>query len=280
MVREFIKKTDKKAVLAVDSLNLGFRYLHSGQKKFAAEYIATVKSLAVSYGCGKIIMLADKGASEYRLNIDPEYKANRRALRETQTEAEKQKFSDFITEFEQTILELEELEGIPVLRYQGIEADDLAGYITKHRGYLGISKIKLISSDKDWSLLINENVSQFSTVTRKEYSIDTWSDHYSFSPEQFLSFKCLTGDKGDNIPGIPQIGPKRAEALLEEYDDIFNIYDAIPIDSKYKFIQNLNANKEQLMLNVELMSLLDYCDDIIGENAEDLTSRVMRYMQS
>ena len=67
--------------------------------------------------------------------------------------------------------------------------------------------------------------------------------------------------------------------MLEEYGDVFDIYDAIPIDSKYKFIQNLNANKEQLLINVELMSLLDYCDDIIGDNAEDLTSRVRRYMQ-
>ena len=48
----------------------------------------------------------------------------------------------------------------------------------------------------------------------------------------YISMKCLTGDKGDNVPGIPGIGPKRATQLIEQYGSAWDIYEAIPIDSR------------------------------------------------
>jgi 5'-3' exonuclease len=278
MARKFIKTKNEKDVLVVDGLNLAFRYLHNNTKEFANTYIQTLKSLAQSYSCGRIIIAADKGSSTYRKNIDPEYKGNRKVLREKQTEEEAQDFTDFIQEFENTILQVEELEGYPVLRFQGIEADDIAAYIVKHREDLGINNIKLISSDKDWSLLLNDNVSQFSTVTRKEYSLDTWSTHYDFDHELFLTFKCLTGDKSDNIPGISGIGPKRATALMEEYGNVFDIYEACPLPGKQKFIQNLNNNYEQLLVNIELMHLLEYCDEILENYNDEINEKIMEYI--
>ena len=56
-------------------------------------------------------------------------------------------------------------------------------------------------------------------------------------PEQYISLKCLTGDKGDNVPGIPGIGPKRAVQLIRDYGDAMDIYNATPIESRYKYIQ-------------------------------------------
>ena len=125
-------------------------------------------------------------------------------------------------------------------------------------------------------LLIQENVGRFSYVTRKEVTLETWSDHYECSPEQYISLKCLTGDKGDNVPGIPGIGPKRAVQLIEQYGDAMNIYDATPIDSRYKFIQALNENAEQILQNYELMDLMTYCDDAIGaDNISDIQGRMI-----
>ena len=97
----------------------------------------------------------------------------------------------------------------------------------------------------------------------------------------FLTFKCLAGDTGDNIPGIKGIGPKRAEQLIEQYGDLFDIYNACPIDSKYKFIQELNENAERLLLNAELMDLESYAEQALIEsniNIEDLSSKVKEHL--
>ena len=91
-----------------------------------------------------------------------------------------------------------------------------------------------------------------------------WKDHYDVTPEEYISLKCLTGDKGDNVPGIPGIGPKRAVGLIKQYGDALSIYDACPIESKYKYIESLNENYEQIIQNYELMDLITYCDDAIG----------------
>ena len=76
----------------------------------------------------------------------------------------------------------------------------------------------------------------------------------------------MTGDSGDNVPGIPQIGPKRAEGLVKEFGSAFDIYDAAPFSSSYKYMQSLNENVDRLLLNYELMDLLAYCDEAIGSD--------------
>ena len=155
-------------------------------------------------------------------------------------------------------------EDYPVLRFKGVEADDIAAHLVKERDQYNLEYIWLISSDRDWDLLIQENVGRFSYVTRKEVTLENWSQHYEVSPEQYISLKCLTGDKGDNVPGIPGIGPKRATSLIKQYGDAMNIYDAAPINSNYKYIQALNENAEQILQNYELMDLIAFCDEAIG----------------
>lgn len=249
-------------VLIVDALNLAFRWKHQGRSDFREQYVETVKSLANSYKCGRIIITADWGSSSYRKDLLPEYKQNRKDKYATQTEAEKQAFIDFFDEYEETLELL--AESYTVLRYKGVEADDLAAHLVKQKEEYGLEDIWLLSSDRDWDLLIQDGVSRFSYVTRKEVTINNWSEHYGVTPEEYISFKCLTGDKGDNVPGINGIGPKRAEQLIKEYGDAMTIYDNIPLDGKYKYIQELNANAEVLLKNYELMDLITYCDDAIG----------------
>ena len=93
-------------------------------------------------------------------------------------------------------------------------------------------------------------MSRFSTVTRKETTVHNWDEHYDFEIEDYISFKCLTGDKGDNVPGVPGVGPKRAVALMQQYGTIFDIYDALPLEGRYKYIQSVNETGEQLLLKL------------------------------
>jgi DNA polymerase-1 len=265
---------DSGTALVVDALNLAFRWKHQGRTDFRHDYVAVVKSLANSYNCGNIIITADWGSSSYRKEILPEYKQNRKDKYATQTEEEKQAFIDFFEEYEETLELL--AEEYQVLRFKGVEADDLAAHLVKRKKDYGLEDVWLISSDRDWDLLIQDGVSRFSYVTRKEVTIDNWSEHYNVSPEEYISFKCLTGDKGDNVPGINGIGPKRAEGLIKDYGDAMTIYDNIPLSGSYKYIQELNANAEVLLKNYELMDLVTYCDEAIGvDNVSEIEGRMM-----
>ena len=187
-------------------------------------------------------------------------------MKEKQTEQEAQDFKEFLEEFTRAFEKLGEMYS--TYRFKGVEADDIAAYLVKYYKQ-EYTHTWLISSDKDWDLLIDKNVSRFSYVTRKEITLNNWSEHYTYEPEMHISIKVLMGDKGDHVPGVEGIGIKRAETLVSNYGSAYDIYDELPIDSKYKYIQNLNEFKEDLLLNYELMDLMTYCDDAVGtENIE------------
>ena len=270
---------NNKNLLIVDGLNVAFRWRYKKVPYYTNDYVRTVESLAKSYNCGKIVILAD-GGSTYRKNLYPDYKANRKDRYKDQTDTEKQEFEQFLAEFANAFKRLQN-KGHLIIKQRGLEADDLAAWIVGKRREFGIDETWLISSDKDWDLLIQDGVSRFSTVTRKEVTVDTWDEHYNFDPEYFLTFKCLAGDTGDNIPGISGIGPKRATQLIEQYGDLYDIYNSCPIDSKYKHIQSLNENIDRLLLNAELMDLESYSEQAViesGMNLEDLSSDVKEYL--
>lgn len=266
-----IAAKDKNTWLVVDGLNLAFRYAHNGTKDFIDEYINTINSLANSYKATTIIIACDKGSSTYRKTIYPEYKGDRKEKYEKQTEEEKQKFLDFFSYFDSMV------DRLPwtVFRYDGVEADDIAAFLVKNNP---TKKIWLVSSDKDWDLLINQNVSRFSYVTRKEVTYDNFFDTYNCSIENYITLKCLQGGD-DNIKGVDGIGPKRAIQLIEEYGNIFDLIDSIPLTGKQKFIQNLNNSKDKLILNFQLMDLLTYCEEAIGsDNLADINKRMQKYV--
>lgn len=158
-----ITGSGRNATIVIDALNLAFRWKHQGRTDFCDDYVRTVESLARSYDCSNIIITSDKGSSSYRREISPEYKQNRKDKYAEQTEEEKQAFADFFEEFENTLEVL--ADKFPVLRYQGVEADDIAAHLVKNRKRYGLGDMWLISSDRDWDLLIDERVARFSYVT-------------------------------------------------------------------------------------------------------------------
>ena len=131
----------------------------------------------------------------------------------------------------------------------------------------GINEIWLISSDRDYDLLVQHKVSRFSYVTRKEVTIENWAEHYSVSQEEYISMKCLMGDSGDNVPGVPKIGPKTAQKLIEQYGSTMDIAASLPLPGKYVYIKNLNDFwQANLLRNYQLMDLVTFCDDALGSD--------------
>lgn len=275
-----IVEDQDKHVLVIDALNLAFRWKHSGDTDFLDSYRRTVDSLRKSYKCGKVVIACDSGSSSYRKNILPTYKQNRKDKFETQTPEEKEAFEKFFTEFNRVIKKYEEEERYPVLRFDRCEADDIAAYIVKNRKHWDIQKIVLASSDKDWDLLITPDVMRFSYVTRKEVTWENWNEHYDYDQEHHISIKCLTGDSGDNVPGVQGIGPKKALSVIQAYGSVLEIAASLPVNSKYKYIANLNIfGCDSLVKNYQLMDLLEFCSDALGpDNCDAINNKLKVYI--
>jgi 5'-3' exonuclease len=271
---EHVTPENPRATMIVDGLNLCFRWKHTpNYNNYREEFIRTVRSLASSYKCERIIIAADWGSSTYRKEICDLYKADRKEKYKDQTDEEREAFLEFFNEYEATMEEASQV--FTVLRYKGVEADDIAAYLVKNRNEFNLEDIWLISSDGDWDLLVNEDTSRFTWRTRKEITVDNWGDHYDVTPEQFICYKVLMGDKSDNIPGVKGVGPKRAATLLSQYDTAFDIHDSLPLDGTAQYIKNLNEFGDQIHTNYQLMDLISYCEDAIGqENIADIKKQL------
>jgi DNA polymerase-1 len=272
--------TAGNVLLVIDSLNLAFRYKHSGATDFAEDYVRTVNSLKKSYKASHVIVACDQGSSSYRKNLSPIYKQNRKDKQEQQTDAEAAAFELFFEDFMSTLEYIKMTTEYPVLKFQGVEADDIAAYIVSKKSELGFDEIWLVSSDRDWDLLVQPGVSRFSYVTRKEVTDNNWSTHYDWTQEQYISIKCLMGDTGDNVLGVPSVGPKRAHSLVEEFGSTWDIIASIPLNGKYKYIQELNKCKDQLMLNYQLMDLVTHCEEAVGvDNCKQIDNILETYIK-
>ena len=270
---------ERDNLLVVDGLNLAFRYKHSGSTNFAADYLRLIQSLAQSYSAAKVIVTSDWGKSSYRLAVDAEYKGNRTKLREKQTEEEKDAFTAFIQEYDRTLKLVGEV--FPVVKFKGVEADDIAAYIASKFDDNELEHCWLVSSDKDWDLLITNFISRFSYVTRKETTVQNFEETHNCTPEEFISMKALMGDTGDNVPGVSGVGAKRAYAVIREYGSALDIYDQVPLPGNYVYIKNLNASEDRILINYELMDLLTYCEEAIGEdNVKELDELLERYVNN
>lgn len=268
-------------LMIVDGLNLAFRWKHSGATEFKDDYIKTIDSLRKSYKARWVVLACDKGSSSYRKQVYDQYKQNRKDKFSEQSLEEQAKFEIFFEEFTNTLQAIEAEGRYPMFRFQGVEADDIAAYIVKNQKlWPEVENYVLVSSDRDWDLLIKPNVMRFSYVTRKEITWDTWHDHYDCDPDDYISIKCLQGDTGDNVPGVPGIGPKKAAALVKEWGSTYDIIANLPIPSKYKYIQNLNEfGADNLMRNYELMDLLEFCTQAIGEeNCSQINTVLQGYI--
>lgn len=260
--------------MVVDSLNLAFRYKHQQALHFLEDYVRTVESLKKSYKASQVIILSDWGSSTFRKDIYAEYKQNRKDKQELQSPEEAAYFEKFFEEYVRIVEYYAKESSYPTFRFKGVEADDIAAHIVENKEKYGLKEIWLISSDRDWDLLIRHKVSRFSYVTRKEITLENWHEHYEFDPEAYISIKCLQGDSGDNVPGVQKIGPKTAAKLVAEYGSALDIADALPLPGKYVYIRNLNDfGADNLRRNYYLMDLVSFCDDAIGqENLKEIQS--------
>ena len=150
---------------------------------------------------------------------------------------------------------------IPILELEGYEADDILGTVAKNNSKQGIQTY-ILTGDRDSFQLIDENTSIVMPSTKMgktEYTIYTpekLKETYNLEPKQIIDMKALMGDKSDNIPGVPLVGEKTAQSLLElsvSLDEIYENIDTIDISEKLR--ERLKEHKDMAYLSYKLATI-------------------------
>ena len=144
--------------------------------------------------------------------------------------------------------------GIPTLQMPTFEADDVAATVARITEELG-GRCFIVTADKDCRQLITEHVRVYNI--RKDEIIDreVLQQLWGIAPQQVVDYQALVGDSSDNVPGVPQIGPKAARELLEKYGTLESIYEHVAEVSGTVRKQNLITYHEQALLSRQLVRL-------------------------
>ncbi len=108
---------------------------------------------------------------------------------------------------------------IPVLEKQGVEADDLIGTLARRHAAQGL-RVLIVSGDKDMMQLVSDDVVMVDTMRDKTFDATAVRERFGVDPDRVVEMLGLMGDATDNIPGVPGIGPKGAQRLLEQFGTI------------------------------------------------------------
>ncbi|NQU10579.1 DNA polymerase I, partial [bacterium] len=147
--------------------------------------------------------------------------------------------------------------GIPVLGYPGAEADDVIATLARQTiADTADVYVRILSGDKDLQQLLGDRVVMLDI--HKDRVIDTavLREEKGIAPDQVGDVLALMGDKVDNIPGVPGIGPKTATELIRQFGSIDGIYAQLD-QIKGKRRENLEGGREQLLLSRQLVALKD-----------------------
>ncbi len=203
--------------------------------------------LIEDYKDDKMLVVFDAARENFRNTIFNEYKANRGETPE-----------DLIPQFN-IIKECVDSFNIPQIEIEGYEADDIIATYCKLAEQQKNETI-IVSSDKDLMQLVTNEITMLDPMKNKKIGIEQVIDKFGLPPEKVIQIQALTGDKVDNIPGAPGIGPKTALQLIEEFGDIHNL-----IKNAYKISQEKRRNvildhQSDILLSLELVKLKNDID--------------------
>ncbi len=178
----------------------------------------------------------------FRHDIYPEYKANRPPM------------PDDLAVQIPYIKELVAAMNIPCFEETGVEADDIiasAARLLSEQGH----KVIIVSGDKDLLQLVGEQVVMWDPMKKKTMDAAAVTEKYHVSPQQLLDCYALMGDSSDNVPGVPGVGPKTAEKLINEHGSLEQVYDALEGMKKSRLKERLGENREAAFLSRDLIRL-------------------------
>lgn len=188
----------------------------------------------------------DKGGSKDRLDIFPEYKANRDVT------------PDAIKIAVPYIESILKAMNIPVVVKEGFEADDIIGTLAKQAEKQNY-QVFMVTSDKDFGQLVSENIFMYRPMFGGGY--ETWGiseiqERFGVvRPEQVIDYLGMMGDASDNIPGLPGVGDKTAKKFIAKYGSMEELL-ANTHQLKGKLREKIEANKELGLLSKKLATII------------------------
>lgn len=226
---------------------------------------------------GKVLWLWD-GCAQFRLDLWPDYKGNRK---DTPEKIEiKEKYHAAKPYIQRALTHL----GVDQVLAPDYEADDLAGYFTRKLQAMG-KDVLLLTGDQDWLQLINGKTRWYDPRSNVEKHCNraTFEEFTGVqTTAQFLECKALIGDNSDNIPGIPGIGDKASMLIMQNFGSIKNLLADYKANGEFdkdrlpnglsRFRKKINtfcaAGVKDFVRNYKLMNLNDTArDSLVRENA-------------
>lgn len=196
--------------------------------------ISMIRKLLSDYHPQHIAIVFDAKGKTFRDDLFVEYKAQRPPMPD-----------DLIAQIE-PLHNVIEAMGLPLLMIDGVEADDVIGTLAHQATHKGMHTV-ISTGDKDLAQLVNNHVTLVNTMNNTTLDPQGVIHKFGIPANLIVDYLSLVGDSVDNIPGVPNVGPKTAVKWLQEYGSLDKII-AHANDIKGKVGDNLRAHLDQFPL--------------------------------
>jgi 5'-3' exonuclease len=219
------------------------------------------------------------GSSTNRKNLIPEYKSGRNVNRITNWDVFENLDDEHNSKIDQISRLVHYLRCLPikVVSIDKVEADDIIAYISDHLNKTHNSKCFIVSSDKDFIQLVNENITVYRPTEKEFYTPKTVLEKFDILAENFILYKTLIGDTSDKITGIKNLGPKTLiQKFPELKEQVLTLKDIFDIsEKKYKdhiIYSRIILERDNLEKNYRVMDLKN---PLIYESEKDILLDLM-----
>ncbi len=247
--------SEKPLLVLIDGSSYLYRAFHAlpplsnsnGQPTGAAYgVLRMVRKLIDEEQPQRVGVIFDAKGKTFRHDMYPQYKAQRPPMPD-----------DLRVQIEPLHALIRAL-GIPLHSVPGIEADDVIGTLAKRASAEGY-RVLISTGDKDMAQLVDEDVSLINTMNDARMNVQGVVEKFGVEPQQIIDYLALMGDKVDNIPGVPSVGPKTAVKWLQQYQTMQGIIDHAD-EVKGKIGDKLRAALADLPMSYNLATIKCDCD--------------------
>ncbi|MGE5487200.1 MAG: DNA polymerase I [bacterium] len=201
-----------------------------------------LRKLIAQYHPEYMAAVFESGAPTFREQEYAEYKANRAEMPE-----------DLAPQIAYVRRLLESMR-VPILQYEGFEADDVIGAIARRAEADG-ADVVIVSSDKDMLQLVTDHVSMFNPMHDDWYDPAQVEAKMGVKPSQVADLLALKGDAIDNIPGAPNIGDKGAREIISRFGSVEAALDRASEVERKMYRESLQQNRERIELSKRLATI-------------------------
>lgn len=193
-----------------------------------------LKSLLIQYSPTHVAVVFDAKGKTFRDELFEHYKSHRPPMPD-----------DLRSQIE-PLHEMVRAMGLPLLAVSGVEADDVIGTLALEAEKKGHA-VLISTGDKDMAQLVTPGITLINTMTDTILGPEEVEQKYGVPPALIIDFLAMMGDSSDNIPGVPGVGEKTAQALLQGLGGMQSIYDNLDkvADLSFRGAKTMAAKLEQ-----------------------------------